>query len=162
MITKAPQLFSIYDLSLLEIKKHARSQFSTEEDEKLKKLVEIYGESSWNTVSSKMKNRNPRQCKERWNYYLSPKINKNPWTAEEDELLEKLYSLYGPDWPKISKIIEGRTYINVKNRFQFIQRRKKNQIKKDIKEMNETKPELEIFENDLQNILNMCESPFQF
>lgn len=109
---------------------HPRSQFSQEEDEKLTNLVNQYGDDNWEDIASLMKNRNIRQCKERWLNYLSPNVKNCPWTQEEDDLLEKLYLQYGPKWVKISQMIEGRTDINIKNRFLLIQRHKKRKAKK--------------------------------
>lgn len=109
---------------------HPRSQFTPDEDEKLANLVHQYGDDNWEDIATLMKNRNIRQCKERWLNYLAPNVKNSPWTQEEDDLLEELYCIYGPKWVKIAQMIDGRTDINVKNRYLLIQRRKNKNEKR--------------------------------
>ncbi|EAY03575.1 Myb-like DNA-binding domain containing protein [Trichomonas vaginalis G3] len=92
-----------------------RHKFSSEEDSKLKKLVEKYGENDWTTVASEMKTRTARQCRERFKNYLSPKLTNGPWTEEEDKLLEEKFNEYGPKWAKIAVFFPSRSDVNVKN-----------------------------------------------
>lgn len=94
-----------------------KSKFSQEEDQKLIDLVNQYGENNWGTIASKMEGRNIRQCRERWNHYLSPNVSNAPWTEMEDLLLNQKYIEFGPKWKKIAEFFPNRTYINVKNRF---------------------------------------------
>lgn len=115
---------------------HPKSKFTQAEDEKLKHLVKEIGEKDWESISKKMKTRNPRQCKERWFNYLSPKINFQPWTNEEDKRLEKLYNEFGPKWVKITQFFPARTDVNVKNRWLVIQRQKKKLEKRALKKKN--------------------------
>lgn len=108
------------DLHSLPIQKKqvVHQKFSPQEDEFLKKVVDNLGTSDWNAVSRAFGNvRTPRQCRERWKNYLSPGLNKAPWTDEEDQLLFQLYQQFGAQWVKISKQFSGRTDINVKNRW---------------------------------------------
>ena len=81
---------------------HTRKQFTTDEDIKLATLVHQYGDLNWYKICEFMPGRNVRQVKERWNYFLSPKINKAPWTTEDDSKLmngvfhqKDIYSIYG-------------------------------------------------------------------
>lgn len=115
---------NLHSYFLIKKQAHTRIPFSSIEDKKLRFLVCEYGEENWKIISKNMKNRNTRQCRERWNNYLSPKINNFPWSEEEDKLLEKLYHMYGPKWSSIAKNFDGRTYITIKNRFLLLQRRK--------------------------------------
>ena len=105
-------------------KKHPREQFTEKEDELLKELVSKYGADNWKRIASKMENRNSRQCKERWNCYLSPDINKSPWTDEEDRLLIKLYREIGSKWKIISSAFKNRTHISVRNRMKTLLKQK--------------------------------------
>lgn len=129
---------------------HPRSQFSAQEDEKLTNLVKLYGDDNWDDISNLMKNRNVRQCKERWFNYLAPNVKNCPWTPEEDALLEKLYSEYGSKWVKISQMIDGRTDTNVKNRYCLLQRHKKRKEKNNVK--NKTDKKLQVGKN-LENLV---------
>ena len=97
--------------------KRKREKFLHEEDQKLRELVSIYGECSWDIISEKMPNRNQRQCRERWKHYLSGTKVKIPWTEEEDEVLFKKMSELGPKWTKIATFLNGRTDIQVKARW---------------------------------------------
>ena len=80
---------------------HPRSGFTPQEDCLLIDLVAQFGNDSWTTIASYMEKRNARQCKDRYNSYLSPTINKGPFTEEEDDLLRKKYNEIGPKWVKI-------------------------------------------------------------
>ena len=104
-------------------KAHIRHNFTKEEDEKLKILVNQYGESNWNIISSMMVSRNIRQCRERWFKYLSPNVCTDKWTNEEDALLiQKRYEI-GPKWKVIATFFHGRTDINIKSRFNLLKRK---------------------------------------
>ena len=64
-----------------------------------------------------MQTRNARQCKDRYTNYLSPQINLNPWSQEEDDLLIKKVNELGNKWVKISKFFIGRSDNSIKNRW---------------------------------------------
>ena len=92
-----------------------RHKFSKQEDETLKRIVQQHGEGNWSLIASCMKNRTARQCRERYKNYLSPNIKNDPWTPEEELLLEKKYAELGPRWAKIALFFENRSDVNVKN-----------------------------------------------
>lgn len=92
-----------------------RHKFTKAEDELLKSLVEKYGEANWVAVSAQMKTRSPRQCRERYKNYLSPKIQNGPWTPEEEQLLIEKVKEYGQRWANIAAFFEPRSDVNVKN-----------------------------------------------
>ncbi|EAY18843.1 Myb-like DNA-binding domain containing protein [Trichomonas vaginalis G3] len=104
-------------------KAHPKVKFTVEDDAKLKSLVETYGETDWNLISQKMETRNPRQCRERWENYLSPKVNHSPFTPAEDIQLLTLYEELGAKWVQISKRFNNRTDISVKSRWMVLKRR---------------------------------------
>lgn len=100
------------------VRSHPKLLFTPDEDQKLRDLVATYGTGNWSLIAKEMKTkRNCRQCRERWYKYLSPEINHQPWTKEEDELLEIKYAEYGPKWKAISMFFNNRTDINVKSRW---------------------------------------------
>lgn len=86
-------------------------------------LVSRFGTKDWKTVSIFMNDRTPRQCRERWKYYLAPNVENGPWTQEEDNKLIDLVAEYGSQWALISKCFNQRTGTNVKNRFILLQRK---------------------------------------
>jgi len=64
-------------------------KFTEEEDQKLTSIVMQVGAKDWIKVSQLMETRNPRQCRERWNNYINPALRTDPWTPEEDILLDQ-------------------------------------------------------------------------
>jgi hypothetical protein len=96
---------------------HAKHKFTAEEDERLAQLVAKHNESNWNAIAEELGNRNCRQCRERWKNYLDPKLNKEVWTAKEDDLLMGKYEEYGSQWSLIAKFYPSRTDVNCKNRW---------------------------------------------
>lgn len=109
--------------------KHKKSLFTKDEDQLLTQLFsELDGD--WVLISQRMFNRNRRQCRERWNKLLNPEINRNPWSNEEDELLEEKFGIYGNKWKDIALFFDKRTYIDVRNRHRKLDRRKKREIRK--------------------------------
>lgn len=104
------------------VKKRSNKKFSLAEDNILRELVLIYGDSSWEEIALEMEGRNPRQCHDRWYYYLSPKINNAPWTEEEDKTLVKTYYALNGKWVQIAKKFKGRTDTQIKNRFNTLRK----------------------------------------
>ena len=99
-----------------------KKKFTKEEDDQLREFVNEFGEDKWEEISKRMINRNPRQCHDRWKYYLSPKVNNEPFTQEEDQLLIKLVSKYGGMWVQISKKFKNRSDIQMKNRWNVLKK----------------------------------------
>jgi len=92
-----------------EIKKPInRGRWTKEEDEKLRKLVEIYGER-WDVIGSHYPDRADVQCQHRWNKVVNPNIVKGAWTKEEDEQVLALVRKYGPKrWTLVAQHLQGR------------------------------------------------------
>ena len=103
-------------------KKFRKSKFSPAEDQVLKELVNVDGPNDWSEIASHFVNRNVRQVKERWEYYLSPDVNNGPWTPEEDAILIQKYNELGTKWTVIAKSLKGRTNTCCKNRWIAMQR----------------------------------------
>jgi hypothetical protein len=100
-----------------------RNKFSKGEDDVLRQLVSEHGDNNWPTVAAKMKNRTARQCRERYNNYLSPRITNGPWTPEEDQLLAAKFAELNNSWAKIARCFDHRSDVNVKNRWTTLQSR---------------------------------------
>ena len=108
-----------------------RNRFSKEEDECLRMLVEEQEDNvDWNYVSSKMIGRTSRQCRERYRNYLRPNLVNGSWTDEEDQLLEKMYEKFGPQWSKIAQYFPKRSDVNIKNHHTCIVNRLSRQKKR--------------------------------
>lgn len=99
------------------------SKFTAEDDDRLKELVAEYGDNAWLKIAELMPGRNSRQCRERWMNYLSPSLNTQEWTTEEDTLLIQKQKELGTSWVRISKFFEGRTDQMCKNRFFMLKRK---------------------------------------
>ena len=103
-------------------KRKIREYFSKEEDSQLISLVEHFG-PNWHTISEFME-KNSRQCKDRYENYLSPNLNMGPWTKEEDELLISKVAQYGKKWSFIALFFFNRSQVNIKNHYSTLMKRK--------------------------------------
>lgn len=100
-----------------------KAKFSEEEDLTLKALVQKYGAKNWPHIASLMPNRNERQCRDRWEFFLAPHINHSPFTEAEDRLLIQKRNEIGAHWVKISSFFQGRTDTMLKNRYNLLIRK---------------------------------------
>ena len=66
-------------------------KWSEKEDAALKVAVEFCNGKQWKKIATMVPGRNHIQCLQRWKKVLAPGLVKGTWTAEEDELLKKLY-----------------------------------------------------------------------
>jgi hypothetical protein len=96
-----------------------------DEDRVLTEAVLQHGLSSWGTVACSLEGRTARQCKERWNYYLSPELNHTPWTPEEDALLVAKQQELGSKWVVMAPFFQNRTDAMLKNRWHMLQRKQR-------------------------------------
>lgn len=106
------------------IRSSHRGQFTPMEDEKLIKLVERYGPKNWIKIGNKMRTRNGRSCRDRYQNYLRPGCLNKVWEEQEDEILMDLYRALGNQWAEIARMLPGRTGSSVKNRCKNILKRK--------------------------------------
>lgn len=86
----------------------------------LRHAVAEVGETDWKEVAKRMPGRNSRQCRERWRGYLQPNLSMAPWSCDEDQLLLKKYSEYGPKWSYIRQFLPDRSETSIKNRWKAI------------------------------------------
>ncbi|KAI5490439.1 RNA polymerase II transcription regulator recruiting protein [Trichomonas vaginalis G3] len=147
-------------------------KFTPQEDQILTNLVQKYGPGDWDRISRDMKNRTPRQCRERWINYISPELSNDPWTQEEDQLLDELYSEYGSRWHKIAEFFPNRSGNCVRNRYKLRQRRAQRQAAKEIikqpkraKPISQPQPMSSIISiksnDDFSEIFNIDKIPFE-
>jgi hypothetical protein len=98
-------------------------QFTKDED---KQILDLVGKTSipqWNDIAAKIWGRSARQVRDRYLNYLSPELNKEPWTVEEDELLREKFAQHGSHWSFMKPFFVKRTCISLKNRWLMLSRR---------------------------------------
>lgn len=113
----------------------SRTKFSAAEDELLRKTVQKYGAKKWNTIAQHLPGRTARQCRDRFQNYLSPDLTNGPWSHEEDLLLLEKVDEYGSCWSKINKFFVGRSPNNIKNRYNTHLAKSKYHSKKHLKKV---------------------------
>lgn len=97
--------------------KHHKIRFTPQQDIILKQEVKNNPNPKWNEIAKKIPGKTAKQCRERYQHFLAPTINRIPWTIEDDALLVQCHQLYGTDWAKIAEFFPGRTNNDVKNRY---------------------------------------------
>jgi hypothetical protein len=102
-----------------------RSIFTPKEDQMLETAIDQLGTNDWETIAQRIPGRSARQCRERWLTYLSPEVNRTPWTAKEDALLFDVLQTHGPKWGAIVKFFCNRTQNNIKNRWNTVVKKAK-------------------------------------
>ncbi|KAK3330706.1 Homeodomain-like protein, partial [Apodospora peruviana] len=99
-----------------------KGTWTREEDQRLRDAVAIHG-TRWSKIANLVGTRNGDQCWKRWYDCLDPKIDKSPWTAEEDMKLLRTVAKHGRNWTGIvNKHFPNRTSLSAKNRYSILQR----------------------------------------
>ena len=97
-----------------------RVKFSQSEDELLKSLVQQSENPDWKMIATFFKNRNGRQCRERWKHYLSISPVDKKWTFEEDQQLFLEVQQFGTKWTQLVKYHPGRSDLQLRAQYHKI------------------------------------------
>ncbi|KAJ5106148.1 hypothetical protein N7456_002823 [Penicillium angulare] len=94
---------------------HRRGPWVPEEDQLLLQLVREQGPNNWVRISQHMHYRSPKQCRERFHQNLKPSLNREPISADEGLLIERLVDEMGKRWAEIARRLGNRSDNAVKN-----------------------------------------------
>jgi hypothetical protein len=100
-----------------------RYVFTAEEDQLLERAVGRFGTADWDSVAGQVPGRSARQCRERWRMYVSPEVNRTPWTPDEDALLFDVLQTHGQKWGAMVGFFNNRSQNNIKNRWNTVVRK---------------------------------------
>lgn len=109
------------------------------EDDAVEQLVNEHGTKKWSLIAEQLdvaygiKNRNGKQCRERWHNHLDPDVKKLPLSDEEERIIFAKHKEYGNKWAEIAKFLKGRTDNVIKNYFYATLRRQLRKILKKLK-----------------------------
>ncbi len=110
-------------------KQPGRTSFKPKEDLLLCNLVKASDTANpnWQYIASQLGgDRSARQCRERWNHYLSPAPSSAPWTADEEARLIDLVQEIGTKFAALTMFFPNRTESQLKNKYKQIKRKRTN------------------------------------
>jgi hypothetical protein len=134
-------------------KESNRCVWTPEEDRMLRESALKHKGEYWNQVAEDVKLygiseaqiKTAKQCRERWNSQVNPKISSNPLSSEEIDQLYSHHKKFGNRWSKISSAMSGRTDNIVKNYFLCKLRKVVRCVKKGTLKGAEPSNEAELF-----------------
>ena len=97
-----------------------RRLFGPADDKRLESIVLNQEFNGWKGVAKLMPGFTPKQLRDRWHNYISPKNSFGPWTPEEDQIIIQKIKEYGTKWSLISTFLNGRSDNCVKNRWNTV------------------------------------------
>ena len=125
-----------------EIKKKSRKvKFTPRQDALIMHIMATNPTASWQDVSRWIGGKSAKQCRERFQHFLAPNVQRQPWTPDEDMRLCHMHHFIGNDWAGMVPYFPGRTNQDLKNRFNWHLKGR----------------EFDVFLNAMQNRNDVCE-----
>ena len=100
-----------HDKRMDQIQREKWKRWTKEEDKKLIAVIKDHGPKNWKFIATEAfeDKRTDVQCLHRWFKVLDPKLEKGPWTDEEDARLVELVEQRGTNkWAEVSAFFPGR------------------------------------------------------
>lgn len=128
-----------------------KTQWQKREDACLFQIISEKGISHWQDIAEELNRRlnverNGKQCRERWFNFLNPSINREPFTEREDLIILTKRKQIGNRWSEIVKNLPGRTENQVKNRFNCLHKKARDELvkkKSSLKNMEDALKQIE-------------------
>ncbi|KAL0332661.1 UNVERIFIED_CONTAM: Transcription factor CSA [Sesamum calycinum] len=96
---------------------YSKWRWTRKEDNLLRTLVKRYGPRSWDLIADNIPGRTGKSCRIRWTNQLNPKVDRSPFSEEEQERILQLHREFGNKWATIASFFPGRTDNHVKNQY---------------------------------------------
>jgi hypothetical protein len=108
------------EVSLPATPKPFKRRFTDAEDAAIQYLVQKMGVGRWGDIAEFIPGRNARQCRDRYEQYLSVPNHNSQWLPDDDGLLRQKVKEVGPHWVAILPFFPNRNINDLKNRWHKI------------------------------------------
>lgn len=92
-----------------------RKDWNFEEEQRLVDFIKAQGPSSWKKCAAVVGTRTAKQCKEKWNTSINPRITKGFWSRREQLQIFTLMRGGELSWTRIQAALPSRTNVTIRN-----------------------------------------------
>ena len=86
-----------------------RSAWSHSEDQRLKALMAVHGDKSWQWIANRIGHRSAKQVRQRWYEQIDPLIDHTPLRPDESFVVAVHHETVGSKWADIAALLKHRT-----------------------------------------------------